>query len=574
MIAAWMLHALAVGCLVGAGALAVEHLVRAHRRPARWVWVGALLVSVGWPLALWAWSQRPAPPLPVRPGAEMTAVAPAQTPPPPRREPAAIAVAPDSALRSLDGPMALGWALVTAGLALFVGALTLRTRALMRGWRAARVAGRQVLVSDDWGPAVVGFLRPRIVLPRWCLELEPSAQEMVLDHEEEHVRAGDLRLLLMVGGLVILAPWHLPIWWQLSRLRSAVEADCDLRVLRRRAGESRSYIDVLLRVGEAAAARARPHRAAPTLAALLSEPYVSLRRRIRIMTMPDPKRPRLTGGLLTCTALAFVAVACGAPPPNDAGTAADAAVEIAAGESNPNREANAGDEGSQYPTFTPFSVAPNGDNPGEVRTLLEERYAALPDTPTGRVDAWFFVNEEGRVTDTRLARSSGSPELDELALRSAVEWRFTPAMNRDQPRAVWVSLPVVFGEGDTGNPADPTPGPAPRIVSGPALDDAGSAEGVGVITGLVRDAASDRPLAFAQVYVPETGRGTLTDAEGRFRIEGVPTGERSVAVELIGYQTSRVATAVGSDTPTEIEFPMQATALRLQPLVVAGGGGG
>lgn len=50
MITAWMFYALVVGSFVGAGALALERLLRAHRRPVRMIWAGAMLLSVALPL--------------------------------------------------------------------------------------------------------------------------------------------------------------------------------------------------------------------------------------------------------------------------------------------------------------------------------------------------------------------------------------------------------------------------------------------------------------------------------------------------------------------------------------------
>ena len=92
-------------------------------------------------------------------------------------------------------------------------------------WTGENAQGRSVLLSEEWGPAVVGFLKPQIVLPRWCRDLDDDDLDLILDHEAEHLRAGDLRLLLVAGILPILAPWNLPIWWQLGRLRIAVEGD-------------------------------------------------------------------------------------------------------------------------------------------------------------------------------------------------------------------------------------------------------------------------------------------------------------------------------------------------------------
>jgi protein TonB len=96
--------------------------------------------------------------------------------------------------------------------------------------------------------------------------------------------------------------------------------------------------------------------------------------------------------------------------------------------------------------FTPFSVAPRLINQPEVeRVLLREYPPTLRDARVGgQALVWFLIDEEGRVQRTRLNRSSGHVQLDEAALRVAGVMRFTPAMNRDQRVAVWVSMPVTF----------------------------------------------------------------------------------------------------------------------------------
>jgi len=148
------------------------------------------------------------------------------------------------------------------------------------------------------------------VLPQWCREMEETALRLVLDHEVEHVRAGDLRLILSAGVLPILFPWNLPIWWQLSRLRLAVEGDCDLRVLRKHGGRTRTYLNLLLDVGKRTAEN-------QPLATMLSEPEETLERRIQLMTMPFPKKPWIRGILMAGVGLFLVALACWAPGPTD-----------------------------------------------------------------------------------------------------------------------------------------------------------------------------------------------------------------------------------------------------------------
>jgi bla regulator protein BlaR1 len=302
MITAWILYALLVGTLVGSAAFVLDVLLRAHRLPSRGVWAGAMALSFLWPLGTLVWRNRP------RAGPEM--VLPDLSPFL-ALEPMTIEVSPQSFLHLLDGPIMVSWGIASGALLLFFSFLVVRTHRLRKQWDGERLQGQTVLFSDLWGPAVVGFVRPQIVLPQWCREMENQALQLVLDHELEHVRAGDLRLILAAGVLPVLFPWNLPIWWQLSRLRLAVEGDCDLRVLRKHGGRARPYLNLLLDVGKRAAEN-------QPLATMLSEPEETLERRIRIMTMPFPKKPWIRGVLLAGVGAVLVALACWAPGPTNA----------------------------------------------------------------------------------------------------------------------------------------------------------------------------------------------------------------------------------------------------------------
>ncbi|HUH12825.1 MAG TPA: carboxypeptidase regulatory-like domain-containing protein, partial [Longimicrobiales bacterium] len=104
-------------------------------------------------------------------------------------------------------------------------------------------------------------------------------------------------------------PWNPALWWQLRRLRLAVEVDCDARVLGLLPDRAR-YGHLLLAVGARASAR-------PFAAAALTEPRSFLEERIRAMTMPKPSRPALRAGALGVFSLALVALACEAPRPTE-----------------------------------------------------------------------------------------------------------------------------------------------------------------------------------------------------------------------------------------------------------------
>ncbi|HET9682517.1 MAG TPA: M56 family metallopeptidase, partial [Gemmatimonadaceae bacterium] len=149
----------------------------------------------------------------------------------------AVHVVTDSIVRAVPSGMtslAVFFWIATSLLALVVLTFVhLRIRRARREWAEADLFGTRVRIAPDVGPAVVGVMRPQIVVPSWLLSRSDGEQQLVLAHECEHLRARD-HLLLGAGSLVVaLVPWHPAAWWMLSRLRLAIELDCDARVLRR-----------------------------------------------------------------------------------------------------------------------------------------------------------------------------------------------------------------------------------------------------------------------------------------------------------------------------------------------------
>lgn len=96
------------------------------------------------------------------------------------------------------------------------------------------------------------------------------------------------------------------------------------------------------------------------------------------------------------------------------------------------------------PGFTPFTVAPSLQNRDEVGAALELEYPALlREAGVGsKVEVWIHIEATGTVRRVAIHQSSGHPALDEAAIRVGPVMRFSPAMNRDQVVAVWVSIPI------------------------------------------------------------------------------------------------------------------------------------
>jgi hypothetical protein len=191
-------------------------------------------------------------------------------------------------------------------------------------WRVARlprrarvVDGVPVVVTESLGPATVGVWRSRVLLPRWVLALPCAQRRYVVRHEEEHRRAHDAALLGVAAILVSLVPWNVALWWQLRRLRLAVEIDCDRRVVSA-LGDATAYGELLLRVAEAASR-------GPRLQPALLGGAGMLERRLTWLLAPAPRRlvRRLLAPALACVLLLIVfSMPHPSPSPSHASTAA------------------------------------------------------------------------------------------------------------------------------------------------------------------------------------------------------------------------------------------------------------
>jgi hypothetical protein len=322
MIAAWMVYATAVGALIAAAAAALEVMLRG-RGPTRWIWACAMAASLGIPsVGLLSVSRPDVEAVGNLLGVDDGVVAGLsdELPYPEDGGPGAARSRSRSALDvRLPGlPVSWGrlpalpdgwgrrvgsvWGLLSGLGILWIVWATVALRLRRRGWRRSSVNGREILISEDTGPAVVGLWNSEIVLPRWSLALEAVDRELMLRHEEEHRRAHDLLLVTAAVALLVVLPWNPALWWQLQRLRLAVEIDCDRRVLSGRTDVGR-YGSLLLDLGD------RCHRRRVGVALAFARPMPFLERRIRVMTGTGALRP-LRATLLAALATVLALGAC------------------------------------------------------------------------------------------------------------------------------------------------------------------------------------------------------------------------------------------------------------------------
>ncbi|MXX67917.1 MAG: TonB family protein [Gemmatimonadales bacterium] len=444
MVIAWIGYCLLISGLLALAAFASERALGHFRKPVRWAWFAAIAGSVTVPVVAFF-----APGL--LPGFGVSSVAPGvglsglPAAPTAAELPATAAAAGggfDAA--AVGAVLGWGWLAMAAAMIGYLGRVYGRLRSEMRTWRPGRVAGSPVMFSDERGPAVVGIRRSVVVMPKWIPELDDRLLRLVFLHEREHQRAGDHRIFAAAVTALVLMPWNPVAWWQVSRLRLAIEFDCDRRVLGR--GESRrDYADALITVGS---------RVSGSLlaAAAFAERKPAVERRLRRMTEP-PANMRLLR-TLGASGLAMVAVlfVLGCPGPESGMNAPEAPTATVTPPSEavewtpPLRPAEDPLTRGDQPSFIAFDRAPVLQNAAEVSNALVQAYPSnLKDAGIGgRVEIWLYVDTSGMVRNTALKTSSGNSDLDAAAADVVATMRFEPAMNRDQPTDVWIAQWITF----------------------------------------------------------------------------------------------------------------------------------
>ncbi len=99
-----------------------------------------------------------------------------------------------------------------------------------------------------------------------------------------------------------------------------------------------------------------------------------------------------------------------------------------------------------------------------------------------------------------------------------------------------------------------------------------SAQQTGSVTGTVVASGSLRPLSGAQVFIPGTGIGGLTNPSGHFVLLNVPAGQQNVQVQMLGYSTATQTVSVPAGSSVNADFQIDQTAIELNEVVVTGTG--
>jgi len=172
-------------------------------------------------------------------------------------------------------PAARAWLDLDPRWALVITALWIAGSA----WRAADLAVHGLQLRKLWGdaepiefpgvhfevcttreldrPSVIGFFRPRILLPAWLLaRLTPAELRQVVLHEAEHLRRRDDWTNLMQKLALVVFPLNPALAWIERQLCHEREMACDDAVVRA-TGKPRAYAACLASIAERGLERQR-----------------------------------------------------------------------------------------------------------------------------------------------------------------------------------------------------------------------------------------------------------------------------------------------------------------------------
>jgi hypothetical protein len=89
-----------------------------------------------------------------------------------------------------------------------------------------------------------------------------------------------------------------------------------------------------------------------------------------------------------------------------------------------------------------------------------------------------------------------------------------------------------------------------------------------VLTGRTLSDSTKDPLAGVEVVLERPASRVATDAEGRFSLGRIPWGVQTVIVRKIGYRPVHLRLTVAGDDTVEVDIPMKAAAVELEPIEV------
>lgn len=87
------------------------------------------------------------------------------------------------------------------------------------------------------------------------------------------------------------------------------------------------------------------------------------------------------------------------------------------------------------------------------------------------------------------------------------------------------------------------------------------------IEGIVNEANTNLKLAYVNVYIPHLEKGTITNEEGIFTLDNLPTGKYTILFSIIGYETQSLNITIPSNNPISVE--LLPSAIEMESIIIS-----
>ncbi|MFN6945058.1 MAG: TonB-dependent receptor domain-containing protein [Cytophagaceae bacterium] len=92
----------------------------------------------------------------------------------------------------------------------------------------------------------------------------------------------------------------------------------------------------------------------------------------------------------------------------------------------------------------------------------------------------------------------------------------------------------------------------------------------GILKGIITDEDSNEPLIDVNISIPSLKKGTLTELDGDFMIQGIPAGRHRVIINAVGYLSDTVMVNITSGNATTLNHKMRSDEKQVVNIVVYG----
>ena len=303
-------------------------------------------------------------------------------------------------------------------------------------------------------PALLGFIRPRLLLPEGMVEtLDRDELRYVFLHELAHLKRRDIAVNWLMAALQLMHWFNPLIWYAFYRMRADREIACDALVLSRtQPGESKSYGRTIVSLLE----RFSQPRRVPGLAGIVEDKSQIKRRIIMIALFKRDSMLRSVVSLVLLAALACVVLtdARGAPEGGTGAGDTRDTVFVANEEEQAERDEEMAEMEKKLDTVVSLDFAKGTDihdivafvsDFARVNIVLDERVMLPPPGfPTPALDD--SVPKVPGAIEPTVATEMHRVYIKGMPLRNALEAAFKPAGLEYvvQPNFIWLSRPDVL----------------------------------------------------------------------------------------------------------------------------------